>query len=85
MTRGAQFGGPASARSELLTTAEAAQYLRISPETWNYWRSRAQRRGPRYIKIHAHGIRYRLRDLDAYIESRLVEPAPDARRGKRQQ
>jgi hypothetical protein len=68
---------------ELLTTAEAAAYMRISPYTLGYWRTRSKPRcGPRYIKVHAHAIRYRLCDLEAYLESRLVDPARETHRTK---
>jgi len=65
---------------ELLTTAEAAAYMRISPHTLHFWRSRKQRCGPRYLKVHAHAVRYRLFDVEVWLESRLVEPVREARR-----
>jgi hypothetical protein len=60
---------------ELLTVREAAAHMRISPYTLDYWRSRGPLPGPRYLKVHAHAIRYRLCDVEAYLESRFVEPA----------
>ena len=68
---------------ELLTTAEAAAYMRISPYTLGYWRTRSKPRcGPPYLKVHAHAVRYRLCDLEAYLESRLVDPARETQRRK---
>jgi len=67
---------------ELLTTAEAAAYMRISPYALHYWRSRGPFPGPRYLKVHAHAVRYRLSDLEAYLESRLVDPAHETHRTK---
>ena len=61
--------------SELLTTREAAAYMRISRYTLEYWRCRGPIRGPRYLKVHRHAIRYRVVDLETFLESRLVEPA----------
>ena len=59
---------------EMLTVAEAAEFLRISPSTLNWWRKRGQRCGPRYIKVHAHRILYRACDLENFLESRTVDP-----------
>jgi hypothetical protein len=59
---------------ELLTTTEAAQYLRIPIGTLQDWRSRRARRGPRFVKVHRHRVVYRLADLFDFLESRVVEP-----------
>lgn len=67
---------------ELLTTDEAAAHMRINPATLRYWRKSKQRCGPRYLKVHAHAVRYRLADLEDYLESRLVEPAREVRGAK---
>lgn len=68
---------------ELLTTVEAAAYMRISPYTLGYWRTRSKPRcGPRYLKVHAHAIRYRLCDLEDYLESRFIDPARQTQRTK---
>jgi hypothetical protein len=67
---------------ELLTTVEAAVYMRISRHTLRYWRTRGSLSGPRYLKVHAHRVLYRLADLEAYLESRLVGPVHEARRTK---
>jgi hypothetical protein len=66
---------------ELLTTYEAATYLSISRYTLEAWRvGRGRECGPRYLKVHAHAIRYRLCDLETFLEGRLVEPASGGRR-----
>lgn len=52
--------------SELLKTAEAAKFLKVSPNTLNQWRSQA--RGPNFVKV-GRCVRYRKSDLLLYIES----------------
>lgn len=59
---------------ELLTTDEAAEHLRMSTETLKYWRHRRIRRGPRFFKLHAHLVVYRLADLESFLRSRAVSP-----------
>jgi len=66
---------------DLLTTREAALYTSINQYTLNYWRTRKHRRGPPFLKLHAHAVRYRLCDLEAFLENRLVEPARGAQPG----
>lgn len=58
----------------LLTTAEVARFFRVSPWTLRDWRKTAQRRGPKYVKIERHRVRYRLADLQAYLEEETVQP-----------
>ena len=53
-----------------LDTAQAAHYLGYSKSTLEWWRGEG--RGPRYYKM-AGRVRYRLSDLDAWMESGLVE------------
>ena len=60
----------------LLTTAEAASFLNISPKTLVNWRLLGI--GPRYVKI-GRRIRYRKEDLESYIQSSLVETAGSPR------
>ncbi|PCF95138.1 helix-turn-helix domain-containing protein [Vreelandella nigrificans] len=55
----------------LLTTNEAAPYLGVSPRTLETWRSTG-RHGVRYIKVGSR-VRYRLRDLDEWLASRMQE------------
>ena len=57
-------------RNKLLTAEEAAEFLDIRVGTLAQWRS--QGRGPRYIKIEGRLVRYRLADLEAYLEEHLV-------------
>jgi hypothetical protein len=62
--------------SDLLTVAEASEYLRVKRGTLNEWRKRIVGRGPRYIKVHPHLVLYRLRDLVRFLASRVVDPRP---------
>lgn len=64
-----------SASSKLLTPGELAELLGVSEETLAQWRS--QRRGPPYVKVEGRLVRYRLPDVEAYLESRLVETAKE--------
>ena len=48
----------------LLTTTEAAQILRVKPNTLEVWRS--QGRSPKFLKING-AVRYRATDLDDFI------------------
>jgi hypothetical protein len=49
----------------LLTPAEAREFLRRSDSTLEFWRSVGI--GPRFVRLGARGIAYRLGDLRAYI------------------
>jgi predicted DNA-binding transcriptional regulator AlpA len=49
----------------LLTEIEATEYLNVQRRTLSTWRQRGQ--GPRFIRLQSM-IRYRVADLDAYIE-----------------
>lgn len=57
-------------QKQLLRPDETAQFLCVSVETLAQWRS--QRRGPPYVKLESRLVRYRLRELEAYLEERLV-------------
>ena len=50
-----------------LTTPQAAAYLGLRPATLEQWRWSG--RGPRFIKL-GRACRYRLSDLEQFIESR---------------
>lgn len=53
---------------EVLTTREAAEYLGCSPSFLEH--ARYAGRPPAYFKVGAR-VRYRLRDLDAYVEDNM--------------
>jgi predicted DNA-binding transcriptional regulator AlpA len=56
----------------LLTQAETALLLRLSPTTLATWRSRGG--GPRFVKL-GDAIRYDLRDIETYLQSRRQDAA----------
>jgi hypothetical protein len=59
----------------LLTTAEAATYLAVSPRTLEDWRTRLV--GPVYIKpAGTSTIRYRSEDLEAWIDQSIQTGKP---------
>ncbi len=66
--------------SPLLTEAEAAEYLKLTCRALQAWRYKG--RGPQYVKISSRAVRYRLEDLEGWIENRLrsstSDPGPDA-------
>ncbi len=57
-------------KSTLLTPGRAAEYLSVSAETLAQWRS--QSRGPHYIKLEGRLVRYRVSDLESYLQGRSV-------------
>lgn len=57
-------------RPELLTTAEAAVLLATTPATLNTWRCTRAVNVP-YVRI-GKNIRYRRRDLDAFVDAKTV-------------
>lgn len=60
-----------------LTTPQAAAYLGVQPATLEQWRWSG--RGPRFIKM-GRACRYRLVDLDSYMESRSFSSTTEAQR-----
>jgi hypothetical protein len=64
----------------LLTEVEAAEHLNVPRRTLSTWRQRGQ--GPRFIKMESM-IRYRLADLDAFIEAGVQVSTSDT--GSREQ
>ena len=64
---------------DLLTTTEVSEFLRIPADTLSRWRRRKVRRGPRFIKVHAHAVRYTVRDLERFLDSRAIDPRPEVK------
>jgi hypothetical protein len=54
----------------LLTTFEAAKYLRVSPRTMEDWRRTGA--GPVYVSLARNCVRYRFGDLTQWIIRRRV-------------
>ena len=55
--------------TEILTTLEAARYVRLGKPTLERFRLTGQ--GPRFAKLGG-AVRYRRADLDTWLESRLL-------------
>ena len=62
--------------SELLTTAQLAQRLRVAPRTCKAWRKKAPRVGPDFIILGGtRAVRYRVVDVDAWLAAGAVGSA----------
>ena len=57
------------ARSELLTTQEAAEFLKLSRRTLEAHRVRGD--GPPYVRLSSRCIRYRPSDIDRWLAERV--------------
>ena len=56
----------------LLSERQAATILGLTPFALRKWRQ--QRRGPEFIRLSPRCVRYKLCDLEAYIEARRTDP-----------
>ncbi len=59
-----------TANSPLMTPDEAAAYVKVPVATLKAWRRRGT--GPTYIRLNNAHVRYRLRDLDEWIDAQAV-------------
>lgn len=59
----------------VLLTPEAAEYVKLAPRTLERYRVTGE--GPRFAKF-AGAVRYRKRDLDEWIESRIISSTSEA-------
>jgi len=57
--------------NKLLSNSEAAEFLGMSPDTLPRWRW--ARVGPAYLKV-GRSIKYRLADLEAFLNESRVNP-----------
>lgn len=73
--RGELYDGPTGSR--LLSTAEAAEFLGVSRRTLEDWRRNG--RGPKFVALSRNAVRYRLIDLEAWVESRAAPHTAKAR------
>jgi predicted DNA-binding transcriptional regulator AlpA len=55
----------------VLTEQEAAQFIRVTVHALRAWRWRKESDGPPFVKMGSC-VRYRTRDLEAYLESHAV-------------
>lgn len=58
-----------------LTRKQAAEYLDLTEATLAQMATRGT--GPRFSKLNERLVRYRLEDLDAWIEAHLVDSTKD--------
>lgn len=61
-----------------MTRQEAADYLGVRAQTLAVWAS-THRYNLRFFKVGAKSVRYKRSDLDAFLESRVVETAAAGR------
>ena len=60
----------------LLNEQEAAEFLSYTTRALQNWRVRGG--GPKYVKVSARSIRYRRRDLIAWVEERTYSNSTQA-------
>ena len=61
---------PSERREPLLTTLEIAKLLKVSPRCLSNWRHRGG--GPKFLRLSNSAVRYRFRDIEDWLEARLV-------------
>jgi len=59
-------------KAELINEQEAARMLSLATSTLRAWRF--QGRGPAYFRIGGKAIRYRVQDVEAYLNDSMVRP-----------
>ena len=62
-----------------MTTREAADYLRLKQQTLHNWRCLGQ--GPSFVKV-GRLVRYRLSDLEEYLDRQTTEGALPSRQSR---
>lgn len=70
LTQNGQPAGPCSAIMPAMRTADAATYCGLAPATMEGLRCRGG--GPLFIKYGRKAVRYRVQDLDRWMEERAV-------------
>ena len=67
-------------RPDLMTTREAAEYLRLKQQTLHNWRCLGS--GPDFVKL-GRCVRYRRSDLDQYLDRQTRAGALPSRQSRR--
>ncbi|MEZ4395942.1 MAG: helix-turn-helix domain-containing protein [Candidatus Krumholzibacteriia bacterium] len=67
-------------RDRLLTSAEAAEYLRVTQSTLESWRYPTRKRPLPFVRV-GRAVRYRKKDLDAFLDAGVVDPSAEAGTG----
>ena len=70
-----QTSGAYHERNCLVDEDDAADYLGLSPRTLQGLRVKGG--GPDYVKIGSRAVRYRLSDLDEFVEDRVQSSTSD--------
>jgi predicted DNA-binding transcriptional regulator AlpA len=63
-------------KPKLLKTPEAAEYLHLSAKRLTNWRTEGD--GPPFVKLGG-SVFYRLKDLERWLEARIVRSTAEAR------
>ncbi len=61
-----------SERDVLLSEKRTAEFLGVSRRTLQGWR--LARSGPKFVKVSSRSIRYRRKDLLAWVETHTIGP-----------
>lgn len=69
-------GNSADHLDRLMNEQEAAEFLSYTQRALQNWRVRGG--GPKYIKVSARSIRYRRRDLIAWVDERTYSNSTQA-------
>ena len=62
----------------LLTEKQAANFLGLNPRSLQAWRTRGG--GPSYLRIGHRTTRYRMEDLEVWLESKRFSSTAEERR-----
>ena len=73
-----EITNPNTQPSPNLKTEDAAKFLNVQPTTLENWRWSG--RGPRFVKL-GRSCRYRLADLEAFLEERVFSSTTEAQGG----
>lgn len=63
--------GKPTTKKQFLNTAEAADFLSVSTDSLARWRM--QKTGPTYHRVKGFAVRYRIDDLEAFMQAGRVE------------
>ncbi len=66
---------------KVLNEKQASEYLNFTQRALQSWRLKGD--GPLFIRISARAIRYRIEDLDAWLEDRLAKSTSDTTEAER--
>lgn len=61
---------PSPAADMLLTPAEVAQHLRVTPKALEHWRRRGD--GPQFVRLSRSRVRYRAEDVASFLAGRTL-------------